>query len=85
METLLQKAIASGEFTIGSARELAATDWRSWVNQLAGDAKKTAEDLFYFVEGYVEETDEGFMDEPNDPELFERTVSLLDQLQRPPA
>lgn len=85
METLLQKAIASGEFTIESARELAATDWRSWVSQLAGDTKKNAEDLFYFVEGFVEETDEGFMDEPNDPELYERTVALLEQLQQPPA
>ena len=85
MKTLLHKAIASGNFTIESARELAATDWRSWVSELSGDVKTNAQVLFHFIEGYVEETDEGFVDEPNDPELYERTIALLDQLQPPPA
>ncbi len=73
MEALLQKSITSGEFVIETARGLAATDWRY----------QNAEDLFYFIEGYVEETDEGFMDEPNDPELYQRAISLLSQLKRP--
>lgn len=84
MEAQLEKAITSGKFTIESARELASSDWRSWAGQLSGDSKRNAEDLFYFIEGFVEETDEGFMDEPDDPELYERTVALLAQL-KPPA
>ncbi len=85
METLLRKAVVSGNFTIESARELAATDWRSWVSQLSGDVKTNAEVLFRFIEGYVEETDEGFVDETDDPDLYERTIALLEQLQSPPA
>ena len=80
IKSLLQKAVVGGEFTIDSARELSATNWRDWITGLSSEIKKDAEDLFYFIEGYVEETDEGFIDELSDPELYERTIELLNKL-----
>lgn len=80
IKEMLAKAIAKGEFTIESARELAATEWRSWVNGLSSSIKKDAEDLFFFIEGSVEETDEGFVSERTDPELYARSRALLEKL-----
>jgi len=80
IKSLLQKATCTGEFTLESARELVRYDWRTMIRTLPTEAKQEAETLFYFIEGYVEEVDEGFVDEPNDPELYERSLSLLERL-----
>lgn len=76
----LEPAVAAGEFTIDFARKVIQTDWRTLIASLPDELKREAESLFYFIEGYVEEVDEGFLDQPNDPELYERTKKLLAQL-----
>ena len=80
LRSILEPAIENGVLTIDSARKLAQVDWRRLIGRLQGEVKSEAESLFYFIEGYVEEVDEGFVDEPNDPELYERTKRLLKKL-----
>lgn len=80
IKSLLEPALESGEFTIDLARKIAQADWRTMVDALQGELKREAESLFYFIEGYVEEVDEGFVDEQNDPELYERAKKLLRKL-----
>ena len=80
IRSLLEPAVEAGEFTIDLARKVVQADWRTLIGALRGELKCEAESLFYFIEGYVEEVDEGYVDEPNDPELYERTKELLTKL-----
>jgi len=80
IKSILEPAIKEGVFTIVFAREVVQADWRTMIGSLNGELKREAESLFYFIEGYVEEVDEGFVDQPNDPELYERTKKLMTKL-----
>ncbi|HVK54953.1 MAG TPA: hypothetical protein VM532_07980 [Burkholderiales bacterium] len=80
LKSLLNESVSSGEFTIDAARKLLAHDWRSLIDSLPIETKREAETFFYFVEGFVEEVDEGFVDEDNDIELAERAIALLSKL-----
>lgn len=80
LKSILEQAVADGRFSIESARRTLQYDWRSMIGEYSGETKREAETLFYFVEGYVEEVDEGFVDEKDDPELYERTRELLQKL-----
>ena len=80
LKSILEQAVADGRFSIESARRTIQYDWRSMIGECSGETKREAETLFYFVEGYVEEVDEGFVDEKDDPELYERTRKLLQKL-----
>jgi hypothetical protein len=80
IKELLEKETMAGFFTIESARRLSSCDWRSLVQTLPFETKRDAEDLFYFIEGFVEEFDEGFVSERDDPELYERAKALMSKL-----
>ena len=80
IKSILQQVIKDGSFSLKAAREVLLHDWRTMVLSLSNDTKREAETLFYFIEGYVEEVDEGFVDNANDPELFKRTIDLLKKL-----
>lgn len=77
LRSILQQAVADGKFSIESARRTLQYDWRSIIGECSDETKREAETLFYFVEGYVEEVEEGFVDEKDDPELYQRTRELL--------
>jgi hypothetical protein len=51
------------------------------IRDYPAEIKGDAESLFYFIEGFVEEVDEGYVDEQDDPELYARTLELLKKLQ----
>ena len=80
IKAILSPIAESGEFSIESARAIVQSDWRTMIECLQGELKAEAESLFYFSEGYVEEVDEGFVEQRDDPELFERIERLIDQL-----
>ena len=80
LKSIFEEAIADGRFSIEAARRAIRYDWRSMIGECSGEAKREAETLFYFIEGYVEEVDEGFVVENNDPELYERARQLLPKL-----
>lgn len=79
---LLTPVVESGRFTIDLAKKVVEVDWRVLVKILDREKRHEAESLFYFIEGYVEEFNEGFVNETHDPELYERTRKLLDTLNR---
>ena len=80
IKSILQEATKDGGFSVEAARGVLLHDWRTMILSLSNDTKRDAETLFYFIEGHVEEVDEGFVDNANDPELFERTTELLKKL-----
>ena len=77
---ILQEGVKEGVFTIQFARKLKKQDWRNWIQTLSDETKKEAENLFYFTEGFVEEVDEGYIEENDDPELFDRLKKLMANL-----
>ncbi|MEN9581349.1 MAG: hypothetical protein RJA70_4358 [Pseudomonadota bacterium] len=81
LKSILEPTIENGTFTIDAARKLAQLDWRSLLENLPTEVRSEAESLFYFIEGYVEEVDEGFVDQADDPELYERTKQILTRLR----
>lgn len=80
LKFLIAESVSDGKFTTTDARKLLNNDWRHMIDSLSGDIKREAETFFYFVEGFVEEVDEGFVDEGPDEELMRRAVSLLSKL-----
>lgn len=80
LKGILEQAVSDGQFSIESARRIVGYDWRTLTGECAGEMKRDAESLFYFIEGYVEEVAEGFVDAHNDPELYQRTKELLAKL-----
>jgi len=80
IKSILEPAVEEGVFTIDFARKVVQSDWRTMIGALQCDLKRESESLFYFIEAYVEDVDEGFVDEPNDPELYEKTKKLLAKL-----
>lgn len=80
LKSLLADSASHGEFTTADARKLLSNDWRLLIGSLPDDTKREAETFFYFVEGFVEEVDEGFVDDGPDAELMNRAVSLLSKL-----
>lgn len=77
LKSVLEEAVCNGELSIQSARRAIQYDWRSMIKQCPEETRRDAETLFYFIEGFVEEFDEGFIAENNDPELYEKTRLIL--------
>jgi hypothetical protein len=80
LKGILEQAVSDGRFSIESARRVIGYDWRTLISDQSGATKRDAESLFYFIEGYVEEVAEGFVDQKDDPELYERAQKLLAEL-----
>lgn len=80
LKSILNQTVSKGEFTIYDARKLLEHDWKTLIKTLPIEIKREAETFFYFVEGFVEEVDEGFVDERSDSELAERAIALLSKL-----
>jgi hypothetical protein len=77
---LLAHAVQGGRFSIESARRIKQYDWRNALQGLQAEVRKEAESLFYFIEGFVEEVDEGYVSDQDDPELHKRILELLQKL-----
>jgi hypothetical protein len=72
----------SSSFSINEARLLSKINWRVLISSLNKDLKMEAESFFYFVEGFVEDVDEGFVDvNYKDEELGQRFNKLLSKLE----
>lgn len=80
LKQILAESVSQGEFTTNGARKLLSNDWRLLISSLPDETKREAETFFYFVEGFVEEVDEGFVDDGADEELMNRAVSLISKL-----
>lgn len=80
LKSLLAESVAHGALTTADARRLLSNNWRQLIGSLPEDTKREAETFFYFVEGFVEEVEEGFVDEGPDEDLTNRAASLLSKL-----
>lgn len=80
IKELLAHAVERGRFSIESARRIKQYDWRNALQGLQAEVRKEAESLFYFIEGFVEEVDEGYVSDQDDPELHKRILELLQKL-----
>jgi len=80
IKELLAHAVQGGRFSIESARRIKQYDWRNALQGLPVEVRKEAESLFYFIEGFVEEVDEGYVSDQDDPELHKRILELLQKL-----
>lgn len=77
---MLNKSLSEGKFTVTDARSLLKNDWRALIRSLPTETMREAETLFYFIEGFVEDVDEGFVDDAPDEELKEKILCLLSKL-----
>jgi hypothetical protein len=76
----LTRAVLDGRFSIESARLIKKSGWRSALKAFPTEIKIEAESLFYFIEGFEEEVNEGYVDAEEDPELYGRILKLLKKL-----
>ena len=77
----LKQSIISERFPVAEARRLTSLDWREMIKPLGVSIRREAESLFYFMEGFVEEVDEGFVDGCDDQELYRRSIALIQRLE----
>jgi hypothetical protein len=80
IKEILEQATSDGRFSIEAARAVVQHDWRGLIGECAAEIRSETETLFYFIEGYVEEVEEGYLDESEDPELYTLTRALLKKL-----
>ena len=80
LKELLSRSVESESFSTCAARELVRHDWRSAIQSLEPEVRREAETLFYFIEGFAEEVDEGFVEDGQDDELYERIMKILPKL-----
>lgn len=80
IKEILTDSVKGGEFSIQEARMVVNHDWRTLISSFQGSAKREIETLFYFIESFVEEVDEGFVDGANDLELYEKISAVLKKI-----
>jgi hypothetical protein len=81
IKSKLEQAVSNGRFSIESARLIIQCDWRSVIRDCPAEVKPDAELLFYSIEAFVEDVDEGYAVEQEDAELYDRTLELLKKLE----
>jgi hypothetical protein len=81
IKSVLEQAVSDGRFSIESARSVIQCDWRNMIRDCPAGIEHDAETLFYFIEGFVEDIDEGYVVEREDHELYTRILELLNKLQ----